>query len=446
MNAYLKQQFGKLDPETQKRCVQLLLALALVILVLIISFSIPDPPGPQPKRAMARHLLTDTDPRTLGIEGIAAEIREMRKSEQDLIQRISSLEAGQGTSGNRQDGAPDPQPQERLQAEIDALRQDIDRLKPHPEEAPPPEQPLPSIFPPEKNLPAPRKALPRDLDAFLPKMNEAGGRNEGPAGGQGIRVLKNTLPNASGETDPAVRERDRLFIPAGTLISGHLLNGLDAPTGTHARKEPYPVLIRVKEEAILPNRYRADIRECFLIGSGYGDLSAERAYIRAEIFSCIRGNGRVVEVPIDAYAVGEDGKLGLRGRVIDKQGQLMAESLLAGFANGFSSLFSRVQIPVVMAGGQNALSPNVPYQNNFSSEAAEGALLRGTGSALDRLANYYMDLAENLFPVVEIDVTRKIEFVIQRGFELKTTGTRPQEPMGRRTRDANAPLSSFRSP
>jgi len=136
----------------------------------------------------------------------------------------------------------------------------------------------------------------------------------------------------------------------------------------------------------------------------------------------------VIEVPLDAYAVGEDGKLGLRGRIIDKQGQLMAESLAAGFAKGFSSLFSRVQVPVLMNGSQGSLSSSVPFQSTFSEAAAEGAILKGTGSALDRLANYYMDMAENLFPVVEIDVTRRIEFVVQHGTELRIGSSPGQKP------------------
>ena len=252
----------------------------------------------------------------------------------------------------------------------------------------------------------------------------------GPYGSSGaIRVIRNADTKVSPEsriTTP--KSPDGVYIPAGSLIAGYLLNGLDAPTGTHARKEPFPVLVRVKEEAILPNRYRADLRECFLIASGYGDLSAERAYIRAEVFSCIRSDGGVIEVPLDAYAVGEDGKLGLRGRIIDKQGQLMAESLAAGFAKGFSSLFSRVQVPVLMNGSQGSLSSSVPFQSTFSEAAAEGAILKGTGSALDRLANYSMDMAENLFPVVEIDVTRRIEFVVQHGTELRIGSSTGQKP------------------
>jgi len=41
-----------------------------------------------------------------------------------------------------------------------------------------------------------------------------------------------------------------------------------------------PALIRVKHQAILPNRVRADVRECFLLVSGFGDLASERAQLR----------------------------------------------------------------------------------------------------------------------------------------------------------------------
>jgi conjugal transfer pilus assembly protein TraB len=124
-------------------------------------------------------------------------------------------------------------------------------------------------------------------------------------------------------------------------------------------------------------------------------------------------------VPIDAYAVGEDGKLGLRGRVVSKQGQLLANALLAGFARGFSDAFGRNQVPVIMTGGAAALSQATPFQRAFSEQSMEGGALKGAGYAMDRLAHYYMDLAENLFPVIEVDATRRIEFVVQRGTALQ---------------------------
>ena len=50
------------------------------------------------------------------------------------------------------------------------------------------------------------------------------------------------------------------------------------------------------------------MRECFLVLAGYGDLGSERAYLRTEAITCVRSDGGAIEVPIDAYATGEDGK------------------------------------------------------------------------------------------------------------------------------------------
>jgi hypothetical protein len=121
------------------------------------------------------------------------------------------------------------------------------------------------------------------------------------------------------------------YLPAGSILSGTLVTGLDVPTANQARKDPFPALLRVKHEAILPNRYRMDIRECFIVSSGYGDLSSERAYMRAESLSCVRKDGGVIDASLDAYVVGEDGKAGVRGRLVSKNGQLLANALLSGF-------------------------------------------------------------------------------------------------------------------
>ncbi|AUB85131.1 hypothetical protein THSYN_29855 (plasmid) [Candidatus Thiodictyon syntrophicum] len=94
------------------------------------------------------------------------------------------------------------------------------------------------------------------------------------------------------------------------MLRGVLLNGLDAPTGPGARKDPTPALLRIKHDATLPNRYRADVKECFVIVGGFGDLGSERALLRSETLTCVRTDGGVIEVSLDAYAVSKDDKVG----------------------------------------------------------------------------------------------------------------------------------------
>jgi hypothetical protein len=97
------------------------------------------------------------------------------------------------------------------------------------------------------------------------------------------------------------RRRDRsphgFHLPAGELHARHvLLGGLDAPTGGQSQSNPHPVLIRLSDNSVLPNRFRGEYRECFVIAAGYGDISSERAYLRTENLSCVRADGATLEV------------------------------------------------------------------------------------------------------------------------------------------------------
>ncbi|EGT5675172.1 conjugal transfer protein TrbI [Cronobacter dublinensis subsp. dublinensis] len=221
-------------------------------------------------------------------------------------------------------------------------------------------------------------------------------------------------PKANPEDDPAFQT----YLPATSIMSGVFISGMDAPTAQNARQDPYPALVRIKKDAILPNRFRADIRECGLLAAGFGDLSSERAYFRSEVITCIREDGAVFEASIDAYAVGEDGKAGVRGRLVTKQGQYLAKALTAGFLQAASQLFSVQSIPTINV-NRDGESSNSPYQQVLSSQAMQGATIAGVGGALNRLADFYMKMAGDLFPVIEIDPARSVDFIVQKGVTLK---------------------------
>lgn len=218
-------------------------------------------------------------------------------------------------------------------------------------------------------------------------------------------------------------KEEEVYLPAGSIMSGAIITGIDAPTGSGARRDPFPVLLRVKKEAVLPNRFRADIRECFLIASAFGDLSSERAYMRAETISCVRDDGGVIETGLDAYASGEDGKAGVRGRLISKQGAILARSLMAGFMQGVSEAFNVRQIPSInvneTGSGSNGDVVAPVYEQAFNSEAMQGAAVGGAGKALERIADFYLEMAENLYPVIEVDAAREIDFIVKKGVQLK---------------------------
>ena len=215
-------------------------------------------------------------------------------------------------------------------------------------------------------------------------------------------------PNAAG---PATEARTvSTFLPV-SFTRGTLLGGLDAPTGGQSQSNPHPVLIRLSDNSVLPNRFRGEYRDCFVVAAGYGDISAERAYLRTESLSCVRADGAALEVRIQGSVYGEDGKVGMRGRLVTKQGQMLANALLAGVVSGIGQ-------GLAISSTSYSTSALGTVATASGSDAFVAGLGTGVGKALDRLAQYYIKLAENTFPVIEVDAGREVDVVITRGVRI----------------------------
>ncbi len=228
--------------------------------------------------------------------------------------------------------------------------------------------------------------------------------------GSAMKAAKTAAGTSKAANAPA---RDsRRYIPSGAFTRAILLGGLDAPTGGQAQRNPQPVLLRLVDNAVLPNHFRSKIKECFVVGAGYGDVSSERAYIRTESLSCVTRDGTAIDVPIKGYVAGEDGKAGMRGRLVSKQGQLLANALLAGVASGIGHAFqqSSTTLSVSPLGTTGTVDPGKQFEAGFGS---------GVGRALDRLAQYYISLAEKVFPVIEVDAGRTVDVVVTQGISLQ---------------------------
>jgi conjugal transfer pilus assembly protein TraB len=210
------------------------------------------------------------------------------------------------------------------------------------------------------------------------------------------------------------------FLPV-SFTRGILLGGLDAPTGGQAQTNPHPVLIRLSDNSVLPNRFRAEYRECFVIAAGYGDISSERAYLRTENLSCVRADGHALEVKIQGSVFGEDGKVGLRGRLVTKPGQMLANALMAGVISGIGQGISLSNSTV----SSSALGTVATTTGPEAMRAGVGA---GIGKALDRLATYYIKLAEQTFPIIEIDAGREIDVVLTKGVRIDGTESAKASP------------------
>ncbi len=250
---------------------------------------------------------------------------------------------------------------------------------------------------------------------FMPAPN--GPMPGAPAGIVSI-TLADPLPSATGKTNAEMAAKTglprdtRRYLPSGAFTRALLLGGLDAPTGGQAQHNPQPVLLRLMDNSVLPNQFRANVKECFVVGAGYGDVSSERAYIRTESLSCVTRNGMAIDVPIKGYVAGEDGKAGMRGRLVSKQGQILANALLAGVASGIGQAFTQ-------SSTMTSISPLGSTSTVEPGKQLQAGLGNGVGKALDRLAQYYITLAEKVFPVIEIDAGRSVDVVLTQGIALQ---------------------------
>ena len=236
-----------------------------------------------------------------------------------------------------------------------------------------------------------------------------------PPGGGDAQLSSSSI--SAGSAKPEEPRTISTFLPV-SLTRGTLLGGLDAPTGGQSQANPHPVLIRLSDDSILPNRMRGEYRECFVIAAGYGDISSERAYLRTESLSCVREDGAALEVRIQGTVYGEDGKVGLRGRLVTKQGQMLANALLAGVVSGIGQ-------GVATSSTEYSTSALGTVASASGADAYRAGLGSGVGKALDRLAQYYIKLAENTFPVIEVDAAREVDVVITKGVRIDTPMTAP---------------------
>lgn len=251
------------------------------------------------------------------------------------------------------------------------------------------------------------------------KKSEAGGKEEKKEAEQAPASKDYRQEGGVSDRDMVSKGLSKLpkkevYIPSGSIIQGVLLSGVDAPTGKNAPKNPVPALVRIKHEAILPNRFKGDVKECFVIVSGYGSLSTERANLRSERLSCVRPDGGVIETQMDGWVIGEDGKAGMRGRLVSKQGRIIANSLIAGVLSGMAKSFQPSQVPVLSLNPSSTAQIQWPNPEGVLSSAALG----GAGTALEKIADYYLQMADEVFPVIEVDAGRKMTIVLVRGAKL----------------------------
>ena len=391
------------------------LIIGAVLLTVIIGLSLSDSGGRPPQRREEllqdfRRFGSDIDPEQVWLTQAGADLRSLREDNESLRvdlrrldDRLQELLLEKENSGAGMAAGNEPDGRNLLPADSSpALSEMAGTFLPVVDEP----APLPDVVAPAPPITTGTKTEPTAGLSFprfpSPRENSAvNARAEA-----GVLALDVLSPDGEDEL-PSMKH----YLPAGSFVRVILMTGLDAPTGGGVRSNPLPVLLSLADDGTLPNRFHHRVRDCLVTAAGYGDLAAERAYLRLERMSCVLKNGDVVDLELHGYVVGEDGKAGLRGRVISKQGTLIARSLLAGIAGGLGEGVAQSYATL----NTSALGS---VQTVEGADLAQFGLARGAGRALERMAQWYLDRADEIYPIIEVDSGRVTEMVLTRGLDL----------------------------
>lgn len=229
-------------------------------------------------------------------------------------------------------------------------------------------------------------------------------------------VVQTNSTNENNQLSPGreTKKRTLVKIPSGSLIKARLVTGLNAVIANTADTDKMFIVAKLTDPVLMPNRKKVSLRGCVIMGGAKGDLSTERVYINSTVLSCISSDDVLYEGTVQSNAIGEDGVVGLRGRPVTKDGALILQSssvgLLQGFAQTFSESSNRPQI--VTGSDDNYQLPKLDY-------VAKSSAASGIDKGLDQLLKRANSILDQIFPVLEVDAGRKVEFVVQNAFEVK---------------------------
>ncbi len=210
-------------------------------------------------------------------------------------------------------------------------------------------------------------------------------------------------------------------IPAGAFAKAILLGGVDASTSIQSASDPRPVLLRVTDPGTLPRKFKSDLKGCHVLAASYGDISSERVFMRLEKLTCIeRKTGEVVEMNVQGYVAGEDGRAGLRGSVVDRAGESMRNALIGGFFSGMGSFLSQAHNPITFS-PMNGLAQTNPLNNEA---IIKSGVAKGTSNALEKYADFYIKRAEQLQPVIQVAAGRPVDIVFSQGLAFGDSAIR----------------------
>jgi conjugal transfer pilus assembly protein TraB len=265
----------------------------------------------------------------------------------------------------------------------------------------------------EKTLEQSRTVPAGSGNVFPGQPGLLGGQDQAALMTQGIRDDAINLE----QSDSLVHVSDKNpqnYVPSGTFVKAITLGGADASAAVNAQSNPQPMLFRIIEDGTMPNNQKSHLKGCLATAAVVGDISSERGFIRLETLSCVvPDTNRIIDLNVEGTVFGPEGKSGIRGTPMWREGALLqrafAAGALSGVASGVSQKFTNTSISPL--GAIQTASGDV---KDILAKGAAG----GLGNAMEKLADYNIRRAEQYHPVLQLSAGTEVDLVFLKGFYL----------------------------
>lgn len=201
------------------------------------------------------------------------------------------------------------------------------------------------------------------------------------------------------------------YVPSGTFCQGVLLGGAYAPSGASAQNDTVPIIFEITDNCHLPNGQASLLKGARVTASVYGKISADRGMVRLDNLSFINRENEILDIPVEGTAFDHSGKTGIRGTTLLRNGKLIRMSGISGLFSGLgeaAKAYTQTQ-SVSSLGATNSVDPSkIPLYATGS----------GLTTAMDKVSEYYIKLAEQYQPVIELNSGAVVDIVFLKGFPI----------------------------
>jgi conjugal transfer pilus assembly protein TraB len=221
--------------------------------------------------------------------------------------------------------------------------------------------------------------------------------------------------SASDTQKSADNKVDSIDLPIGIAV-GLTINGMDAPTFQWGQQDPQPLLISIEDKMVTAMGEEIDLKGCMVLSSAHGAVSAEKAMPRLVKMNCRDKNGNLYAGSVKGWILGDDGKVGMTGRLVSRQGSVLAKTFWADVLS-LGGSYLRQSATATATSPLGVIETTKQDGEQLLKSVGGQAIERTTG----RISQFFIKIAEQIYLVVEVLPGRKVTVLFEGGRLTRVT-------------------------